>query len=512
MDFLGIILIILLILSLTINYLNLISKKSAIETINNMGIGYNLGYSFDCFKEENETIIDIDELITSKGNPIPTKKLIKSLKKNGFKTIRFPITWQNFINQEYKINPEWMTRVKTVVDLIINENLYCIINLYNDGIDGNWLQQGIKVRDKFICLWKQIAEEFRDYDEFLIFESLNELSIYNWDYENDTLFNLTQAFIDIIRNSGGKNEERLLVITGPIYNIDYILSSEYKLPIDPSNKIAINIKYFFPSEFTLSEDFNFSFVDENGLEYTYTSLKKWGSDADYYHLVTNFQKMKSNFIDKGIAVILGEVGVFTEENKEIESIREYIYSVFAFASNYNGIMACLWDTSNKSLGDMNYYNREKNEWYDKKLGDIFKKISKGNYIKPYEYIINTNNLTYDIFNNQDYLFITIGSNKLITIIINVVSKNYYPNYFFIFKSVDKNEHEVLFEVGDKYRKREYDGSFTYTIDVKNKDLIDFIQIENLISYNYITFTFQDYFISIDKKAYKQEISQFNIYQ
>ena len=152
MNPLSFILIILLIISLVINYLYLSSKKSSIQIINEMGIGYNLGFSFDCFKEENETILDIDELITSKGNPIPSKKLILSLKKSGFKTIRFPITWQNFIDETYKVNPEWMKRVKTVVDWIINEQMYCIINVYNDGIDGNWLQHGIEVRDKFIKL------------------------------------------------------------------------------------------------------------------------------------------------------------------------------------------------------------------------------------------------------------------------------------------------------------------------------------------------------------------------
>ena len=71
-----------------------------------------------------------------------------------------------------------MKRVKIVVDLIINENLFCIINIYNDGIYGNWLSQGMKVRDKYISLWKQISEEFKDYNELLIFENINELFLY----------------------------------------------------------------------------------------------------------------------------------------------------------------------------------------------------------------------------------------------------------------------------------------------------------------------------------------------
>ena len=330
------IIFILLFISLIFNYLYLIGKKTPLETINNMGLGYNLGNSFDCFKEENEKIIDIDEFITSMDNPIPTKKMIKSIKKQGFKTIRFPITWQNFIDETYKVNPEWMKRVKIVVDLIINENLFCIINIYNDGIYGNWLSQGMKVRDKYISLWKQISEEFKDYNEYLIFESMNELFLYGYGFEYDTFFNLTQTFIDVIRNSGGKNAERLLVISSINSDFDLTFSSEFKMPKDPSNNLAININYYLPYDYTSTADFTFTYVDDNGLEYNITSLKRWGSDADYCQLISNFEKMKKYFVDKGIGVVIGEVGVYTEENKEMESIREYLYSVFTMAISYMG--------------------------------------------------------------------------------------------------------------------------------------------------------------------------------
>ena len=130
----------------------------------------------------------------------------------------------------------------------------------------------------------------------------------------------------------------------------------------------------------------------------YASLKSWGSDADYNKLISNFQKMKSYFVDKGIGVIIGEVGVYAEENKDIESIREYLYSIFASAREYDGIMACLWDTSSKIFGDMNYYNREVNKWYDKKIGENFKKISKGDYVNPNEYIIMSIIIKYDTLN------------------------------------------------------------------------------------------------------------------
>ena len=156
--------------SLLFNYLSLTSKKTAMEIVNQMGLGYNLGNSFDCI-DNSVKIENPNDIITLCGNPIPTKNTIIALKKYGFKTIRFPITWFYFMDELGKVKEEWMLRVKEVVDWIIKENMYCIINVYNDGLISNWLYEGVKAKDKYIYLWSQIANEFKDYDELLIFES-----------------------------------------------------------------------------------------------------------------------------------------------------------------------------------------------------------------------------------------------------------------------------------------------------------------------------------------------------
>ena len=90
--------------------------------------------------------------------------------------------------------------------------------------------------------------------------------------------------------------------------------------------------------------------------------------------------MKNTFVNKRIPIILNEVGVYTEQKKEIESIREYLYTVFSISSDFNGIISCLWDTSNKNFGEMNFYDRENDKWYDDKLKENFLQISRGKYI------------------------------------------------------------------------------------------------------------------------------------
>ena len=163
--------------------------------------------------------------------------MIKSIKKYGFKTIRFPITWINFIDKFGKIDSEWMLKIKEIVDWIINNNLYCILNIYNDGA---LILKGKKSIDYFKNLWIQIANEFKNYDELLIFESMNQIE-YKYDENIDTNFlsSLTQNFIDIIRNSGGNNINRFLLFSGTKVDLASNLLTFYKIPFDSLNKIGI---------------------------------------------------------------------------------------------------------------------------------------------------------------------------------------------------------------------------------------------------------------------------------
>ena len=107
--------IIILILSLIFNYISLNKKKTALEIARDIGIGYNLGNTFDSYNNIKE-IKNPDDQITLLGNVVPTRDMIRNIKKCGFKTIRIPVTWMNFMNDLGIINSEWMSRVKEVVD------------------------------------------------------------------------------------------------------------------------------------------------------------------------------------------------------------------------------------------------------------------------------------------------------------------------------------------------------------------------------------------------------------
>ena len=494
MEYLPFFLVIIGIFSLIFNYITLSSNSNAMQIVNKMGIGYNLGNSFDSYDRLRE-IKNPNGQITLLGNPIPTKNLIKRLKKYGFKTIRFPITWINFIDEFGNVDSEWMSRVKEVVDWIVENNMYCILNLQQDGDPDNWLYEGLKVIDKYINLWTQIANEFKDYDEYLIFESMNEPQ-----YLYSTLFNITQAFVDTIRNSTKKNKERLLLISGPYARLDYSCSSQFKVPKDPYNKLALSIHYYSPELFTTQP-----------YEDKWIGKEKWGTEGDYNELITNFDTMKKNFVDKGLPIIIGEIGVLTNGNKDIKSIREYLYTIFSLSVEYNGIMPCLWDTSNKTVGKMNYYNRETNEWYDEKIKNIFSEISKGNYFKSSEFYFKTNieNCT-----DKDYygdFLMKLGTRKSLKIILNATFYGkLFEDFDFSIYTVDKNEDffEIYFE--KENCKKQYDGTTIISIDVSKIYCSEFIMTltwfgEDYFNFNILSIEFEERFFSFDYKAYKSAI-------
>ena len=367
-------------------------------------------------------------------------------------------------------------------------------------------------------MWSQIAEEFKFYDQHLIFESMNDIDyILGYDYDYDTLYTLTQAFVDTIRNSGEKNRYRLLLISGANKEVDLTCSSEYKIPKDPFNKLAISIHYYIPSQFCLEFDDNpWTWTDESGNIKVINPIQSWGTQSDYNNMISKFETIKRTFIEEGIPVIITEVGVITEQQKKKESIREYLYAHFSLSSDYDGMMSCLWDTSKKEAGDMNYFNRETGEWYDEKIRDNFKRIARGRYVKPTEYYIITNLLTVKELDPDGYLSISIGQLKVVKVIFNTkINTSELWRCGFGLASVDRNGIWFGNAIGAADGVKGYDGSYTFTVDIKNKEYNDYIMIQKwwgqeFIILNYLTVEFEESQLSIDYNKYKKDLEVYKI--
>ena len=258
MNYLNSILGTIFIVSLMLDYLSFYHKYSAIEVVNDMGIGYNLGNTYNYSDDLGNDSIENYEIKTW-GTILPTKKIINKIKKNGFKTIRFQVKYMDYNNDKNIINPEWIIKIKEIVKWIINSNMYCILSVHHDN--KYWQLKEQNSKDKYINLWTKIANEFKDFNQHLVFESFYEFGFVCFSDYFDNCYNgelfLSQIFVNIIRNSSGNNKERLLIIPGlsselEINNFSYDF---YKtnIPKDPAYKLAISINYFFPGE----DDFNF---------------------------------------------------------------------------------------------------------------------------------------------------------------------------------------------------------------------------------------------------------------
>jgi hypothetical protein len=170
--------------------------------------------------------------------------------------------------------------------------------------------------------------------------------------------------------------------------------------------LAISIHYLEPFNYVFGTYYEpFNWTDDEGNLYLYGPDLTWGNSMDYYSLLEDFKLMKRFFVDKGIPVIINKVGVLTEEKKEIESIREYLYMLFSLSLDFDGIMCCLWDTSNKIFGNMNFYDRTNDIWYDEKIKNNFLQISKGKNIKPKDYFFHTTFESIEVSLYDNYLFL-----------------------------------------------------------------------------------------------------------
>ncbi len=199
------------------------SFESAKDAVKNMGVGWNLGNTLDA-NDASKTWTTTAQHETCWGQPVTKPELMKMMKEAGFGAIRVPVTWYQEMDANGKVNDAWMKRVKEVVDYVIDNGMYCIINVHHDTGDGTqWLHASTttynNVKSKYEYLWKQIATEFKDYDQHLLFEAYNEMLDDNnrWNEPGSddgykAINNYAKSFVTTVRNTGGNNKNRNLVV------------------------------------------------------------------------------------------------------------------------------------------------------------------------------------------------------------------------------------------------------------------------------------------------------------
>jgi hypothetical protein len=284
------------------------------------------------------------------------------------------------------------------------------------------------------------------------------------------------------------------------------------MPKDPANKFAVSLHYYIPIDYPdfYSEDISMGWIDTYNNYYEADPKNEWGSIKDYKTILEKFNLLKTFFTDKGIPVIITEVGMMTEKRKESNSIIEFLYVLFSITEEYDGIMSCLWDISEKIGADIYFYNKESNTWKDKKLIDNLYKISRFHYIQISEFYIKTNLVT-ETDPTDNHLYLNLETRKANKIILNArIEGDFDIDFYFYFLIIDINDEWIDIPLEKEHGKKQYDGTTLFTIDVSNFDCHDTIEAHLFFGQEYfflnnITIEFEESFISLDYKSYKSAV-------
>lgn len=288
-----------------------IPDNESLSFVRDMKLGLNIGNTFDAFVDSG--VNDDLTIETAWGNDKVTKEFIKAIHDNGFSTVRIPISWHNHVDENNKINEAWLDRVQEVVDYAVEEDMYVIINIHHDNhLEANGLYPDEEHKEQSLdyieSIWTQVADRFKDYDNKLIFEAMNEPRLVGhnnewWiDPNNEDCKNaiaiineLNQKFVDVVRASGSNNTDRYLMCPGYCASPDGVLNDGFVIPTDSAdNKIILSIHAYTPYSFAL---------ESPGIDNFDASSAASRKDIDYF-----MDKIYTKYISQGIPVVIGECG------------------------------------------------------------------------------------------------------------------------------------------------------------------------------------------------------------
>ena len=272
-----------------------------------------------------------------------TQAIIDFVKAQGFRSVRIPCSWFVHCDANYNIDSNWLDRVQQIVDYCLKDSLYVVLN---DHTDNNWVERSFAERTEssvskncFIMgmLWKQT-----------------------------TLIRYEQAFVNAVRQTGGNNAKRVLVVQAPSTSVDLATNYDVMPQDNVSNAMMLEVHFYSPYNFTMM-----------------TKDESWGNQAYYWgsgnhvsgsihnatwgeesYMQSQMRQMKTKYTSKGIPVIMGEFGTLwrvmpegENQDKHDASIYSWYYTLCRNAV-HNGVVPFVWDTNYCQRPSMDVLNRK----------------------------------------------------------------------------------------------------------------------------------------------------------
>ena len=354
-----------------------LSGLDAKSIVSKMIIGWNLGNTLDSYNNNLSINTAPGKFAKAWGNPEPTAELFQTVKDGGFNTVRIPTTWYQHIqwdesSQMYLVNDSWMDYVKTTVDYAIDRDMFVILNVHHE----DWVNVSVftddtyKVAEKKLTdIWTQVAEEFKDYDQHLIFEGMNEPrqtgnpNVNEWGngtedngYTSGYINKLNAAFVKTVRGNGSDaNKERLLMLPGYCASSDPKSIRAIEIPANAGN-VALSVHAYAPYYFTMAHDEN--------ANHQFPGKSGWGEDYES-SLTSMFNEFGKIQQEKNAPIIIGEFSSSDFDNTEDRC--RWATSYLSKAKQ-QGIPCVLWDNNvvDRDDGEAHgYVYRATNTWYPK---------------------------------------------------------------------------------------------------------------------------------------------------
>lgn len=332
-------------------------QTEELDFVSGMGAGWNLGNSLEAVCADGSYTGNAVELYWQ--NPATTKAMIEEIEKAGFQTIRIPVTWENHMDAQGRIEDVWMSRVKEVVDYAVENGMYVILDAHHD----TWFEPALENEENAVLMmqtvWHQIGQAFIEYDEHLLFEGMNEPRCIGTAEEwtggsKDTaeiVNRLNQTFVDTIRAQGGNNRERYLLVT--TYGGSSLENALQYFRMPEGEHLIATVHAYIPYTFAM---------DVNG--------ETIWQEAGAREIEDTMSRLHTKFISQGIPVIIGEFGAIDKGNTEerINWLTEYLE-----AAKENGIHGIWWDEggpSGETYGRFRIFDREKLTWLFPEIRDL----------------------------------------------------------------------------------------------------------------------------------------------